>query len=159
RGGNLASPATVAWAPLVATSAVAPAKGGKLTFPPGATSQTFKLTATADKLVDGPQAVVLGLQPGAPAVTGNQATTTLTIQDTDLGGTIQLAGDSFTVIEGSIANITVVRTGGQGGNVSVRYTIVDGSAVAKVDYIPPPIDTLTFGPGEMKKTISVKTNA
>lgn len=60
-----------------------------------------------------------------------------------LPGTIQLAGTSFDVTEGTVANIIVTRSGGNGGVVTVDYATSDVSAVAGEDY-PATSGTFTY---------------
>ena len=70
-------------------------------------------------------------------------------------GQLGFAQPSYTVNEpdGSVT-ITVQRTGGSEGTVTVNYTTVNGSAVAPGDYTTQS-GTLTFGPGVTTQTIVV----
>jgi hypothetical protein len=58
-------------------------------------------------------------------------------------GTIQLASTSFDVVEGTVVNILVVRSGGSSGVASVDYATTDGTAVGGSDY-PATSGTLTY---------------
>ncbi|MGI9286665.1 MAG: DUF5666 domain-containing protein, partial [Pseudomonadales bacterium] len=49
-------------------------------------------------------------------------------------GTIQIAATSFDGTEGTVVNMTVTRSGGNAGVVSVDYAIADGTAVSGSDY-------------------------
>lgn len=82
-------------------------------------------------------------------------------------GTLQFSTTDYHVIENTGAitpgAITVTRTGGSDGTVTVDYATSSygdgtdataGSATANVDYTPVS-GTLTFGPGETSKTITV----
>ncbi|HSS52167.1 MAG TPA: IPTL-CTERM sorting domain-containing protein, partial [Thermoanaerobaculia bacterium] len=61
---------------------------------------------------------------------------TVTIQDDDVAGTLQFAVSAVTVAENAITvTITVTRTGGADGAVSVTYNTADGTAVAPGDYL------------------------
>lgn len=73
----------------------------------------------------------------------------------DTPGQLGFAQPSYTVNEadGSVT-ITVQRTGGSEGTVTVTYTTVNGSAVAPGDYATQ-AGTLTFGPGVTTQTIIV----
>ncbi len=53
------------------------------------------------------------------------------------------------------AQVTVTRTGGSGGPVSVQYSTSNGSAAAGSDYTGIGLTTLSFGTGEMSKTFNV----
>ncbi|WP_435009727.1 Calx-beta domain-containing protein [Tundrisphaera lichenicola] len=70
-------------------------------------------------------------------------------------GAFQLSSSSYTVNESAgIATITVNRTGGDDGTVSVKYATSDGSANAGSDYITTS-GTLYFSNGETTKTFII----
>ena len=68
-------------------------------------------------------------------------------------GTVQLAATAlrFPADRGPLA-VTVTRTGGATGTVTVDFATADGTAVAGRDYLPAS-GTLTFNPGETTRTI------
>jgi Calx-beta domain-containing protein/beta-propeller repeat-containing protein/carboxypeptidase family protein len=70
-------------------------------------------------------------------------------------GSVHFAATSVQVIEdvGSLS-VTVVRTGGTTGNLSVDYATTDGTAIAGQDYTSAS-GTLTFTGGETTKTIQI----
>ena len=77
------------------------------------------------------------------------------INDNDLPQTIQFAAPKFTVLGGvGEASMTVVRSGGTGGLVTVAYTTFGDSAAPGVDFAPVS-GTLTFNPGESIKNITI----
>jgi hypothetical protein len=61
---------------------------------------------------------------------------------------------NFNALEGSSANITVVRSGFLTGTSTIDYSISDGTAKAGSDYIPVS-GTLRFAPGESTKSFTV----
>jgi parallel beta-helix repeat protein len=70
-------------------------------------------------------------------------------------GTLQFSAASYSVNEnGTSATITVTRTGGSDGSVSVQYTTSNGTAAAGSDYTTAS-GALTFGTGETSKTFTV----
>ena len=70
-------------------------------------------------------------------------------------GTAQFNFTSFFVIEDvGMATLTVQRTGGSLGNLTVEYETTDGTATAGQDYTATS-GTLTFANGETSKTIQV----
>ena len=73
----------------------------------------------------------------------------------DAPGAIAFDSGSYTVAEnGSDATITLVRTGGSSGEVSVDVTVADGTATVTADYSDVS-QTVTFLDGETSKTITV----
>ena len=59
------------------------------------------------------------------AALGSQSTATLTITDNDVGGQIQFSAATYTVSEATaVATITVVRTGGAAGSVTVDFATI-----------------------------------
>jgi hypothetical protein len=68
---------------------------------------------------------------------------------------VQFSVSSIQVIEDvGLANVTVLRTGGSTGTLTVDYATVDGTAIAGQDYTATS-GTLTFNGGETSKTFQV----
>ena len=163
RTGNQAGTVTVDYA---ASGGTAPTGNytvlgsGTLTFPPNASSRTFDVATTNDGVVQGSRTVnlIISDPTGMGAVLGPQTTALLTIQDNDVGGVVKFGTPSVAVLEGVAAALTLTRSGGTGGNVSVQWTTADGTATAGSDYAGTS-GTVTFGPGEMTKPISIATFA
>jgi hypothetical protein len=76
------------------------------------------------------------------------------VDDLAQGGTISLNNSTYTVNENATASITVVRTGGSDGSVSVILTPTDGTAVSGSDYTNTPI-TVNFANAETSKTVTI----
>jgi glucose/arabinose dehydrogenase len=132
---------------------------GTLTFANGETSKTFTVAIINDTLVEGNETVNLTLSnPTGGATLGSQNTAVLTIQDDDTAGqpgSLQFNASSYSLLEnGGIITITVTRTGGTSGTVSVHYATSDGTATAGSDYTAAS-GTLTFADGEASKTFNV----
>jgi hypothetical protein len=133
---------------------------GSLTFAATVKTLTFPVRTLANTVVDGSRTVGLTLGPGvtgtAGAVLGAQSTATLTITDNDVGGQIQFSAPTYTVSEATAgATITVVRTGGAAGPVTVDFaTVGGGTATAGTDYTAV-TQTLTFAAGVMSRTATV----
>jgi len=74
---------------------------------------------------------------------------------TSTSGSVQFSVSSITAIEdvGSLS-VTVLRTGGAAGSLTVDYATVDGTAIAGQDYTAAS-GTLTFNVGETSKTIQI----
>jgi len=130
-----------------------------ITFLPGETNKTISVPILDDNLIEGNETVLLQLTNLNGALPG-QMTATLTIIDNDFAaGTVNFAAPQFGVSEGSntvLALITVVRTNGTTGVISVDFATRDGTALAGAtnDYIRT-AGTLSFADGETMKTFSI----
>ncbi|MBI1733651.1 MAG: SBBP repeat-containing protein [Candidatus Rokubacteria bacterium] len=132
---------------------------GTLTFGPGVTIRTFTVPIVNDGRGEAAETVALVLRNASNTVLAPARTATLTIVDEDAGGAIEFGAPTFSVSEGGgVATITVVRTGGTAGGVSVHYqAIEDGTgtaATAGTDFRAVAGD-LTFRVGETSKTFEV----
>src|SRR5262249_37195371 len=89
------------------------------------------------------------------ATLGTPNTAVVSILDDDVAGNIQLAADSLTVDEyAGVATVTVTRTGGNAGGVTVHYATSNGTATAGADYTGAS-GTLTFAANESSKAFTV----
>ncbi|HEU4366898.1 MAG TPA: Calx-beta domain-containing protein [Methylomirabilota bacterium] len=69
---------------------------------------------------------------------------------------LQFSRPDYPVIEGGTATITVTRTGGTHGGVTVNYTTGNGTAAAGADYTAA-AGTLTFAANQARRTFTVTT--
>jgi hypothetical protein len=125
---------------------------GTLTWNDGdATSRTIVVPITDDALVEAPESFVVNLDtPQGGVALGNPASTTVTIQSDDVAvaGTVSFDVATSTVNENAgTATISVTRSGGSDGAVSVNYTTANGSAIAGGDYTATS-GTLTWADGD-----------
>jgi hypothetical protein len=159
RAANLAAAVTVPYTTLdgsaVAGIDYTPASG-VLTFLPGVTSRTFTVPVLNDAAHESAPAVLLLLgAPGGGAVLGSPSTAVLTIDDNDPAGLLQFGAASYAVKDtAGNATVSVVRSGGAVGTVTVEFATSDGSAAAPSDYTATSL-TLTFGPGVVSRTVAV----
>jgi plastocyanin len=137
------------------------ARTGTLTFADNEDgTKTFTVPILDDTQPEGNETVNLALSdPGGGAVLGSPATAVLTIVDNDSGGsagTLSFAAAAVAAAEdGGPATVSVQRTGGTTGAVSVTYGTADGSASAGSDYTPA-TGTLSWGNGDgAAKTFTV----
>jgi len=138
----------------------AQAASGTLMWADGDTSSR---TLTIDIIDDtdpaeGDETIELTLSAPTGGASLGTSSATLTILDNDAPGTLQFAQTNQTADENAgTATITVNRTNGTSGTVTVAYTVTGGSATADVDYgtIQPISGTLTFQDGETAATITV----
>jgi hypothetical protein len=72
----------------------------------------------------------------------------------ETAGTLLLSAETYPAVEGGPVTITVNRTGGSEGTVTVQYATADGTATAPGDYAATS-GTLTFGPGVTTQSFSI----
>lgn len=98
-------------------------------------SKTFTVPILDDALVEGDETFALGLSSaGGGAALGSQSSATVTIADTE-PSILKFNASTYSVNEdaGSVT-ISVSRTGGSNGAVTVNYATNNGSAVAGSDF-------------------------
>lgn len=133
---------------------------GTLTFGPGEVEKQFSVAITDDTADENDETVNLTLSnPTNQATLGTPSAAFLRIIDNEVppgaAGTLQFSAAEYSVNENAgSAIVTVARTGGTAGTVTVSYTTSDGSATANSDYTPAS-GTLTFADGETTKSFSV----
>ena len=174
RTGGTVGPATVRYATSNGT-ATAPgayvAKSGTLAFGPGVASQVITVTTIGNTIVDGPRTFTVTLSSSGPAgtVLGPQSTATVTIGDDDAPGSVQFSSATYAVAEGAAAVLTVTRTGGSAGTITVPYATADGGGGGEpatggtlsgpgIDYAQT-TGVLTFTTGVTSRTLTVPTKA
>ena len=132
---------------------------GMLVFADGETSKTIDVTILEDVTYEGDETFTVTLSNALGGVTlGTQSSAEITITENDPvppSGVLQFSGATYSTTEDS-ANVvlTVTRTSGSFGEVSVDYTATDGTATASNDY-QVASGTLVFADGETSKTIDV----
>ncbi len=129
---------------------------GTLVFLPGQTFKNFNVRILDDAAIEGNELVNVRLlnQTASAALAISNAT--LVIVDDDFGpGQFLLSTNNYVVDEyAGTAIVTVIRTNGSSGIVSVRLQTSDGSATAGTDYFPTN-RVLTFAEGETVKSIAI----
>ena len=111
---------------------------------------------TADGLVEGPETVNLQLfNPSNVGALGSRTNAVLTILDSDAFGKLAFSHQFYVADEnGGSVLITVVRTAGVAGTVSVDFATTPGTALIGTDYLSTN-GTLVFLPGELSKQFSI----
>ena len=113
------------------------ATSGTLNWSDGdAADKTFQVQIIDDSIDEADETVNLALSNVTGGATlGAQAASTLTIVDNDTAGVVQFTASAYNVQEDSgNVIITVTRSGGSDGAVSVDFATMDGSALAGQDY-------------------------
>lgn len=140
------------------------ATNGIASWPDGdTTSRTFAIQIVNDAIIESNEDIYLFF--GAPtggATAANPSFATLTILDNDTpppAGALQFSAATYSVNEGGgTATITVTRTGGSNGAVSVDYATSNGTANAPSDYSATN-NTLSWASGDSSaKTFSIAIN-
>lgn len=125
-----------------------------LTFSPGVTSKTVTIPVTNDTLDEASETFTLNLSNAVNATLGSPSAATITIQDDDPAPSVRFEGGLYVISE-STANesLAVLLSAPSGLAVSVSYTTNAGTANGG-DYSSRS-GTLSFQPGETRKTIDV----
>ena len=135
------------------------ATSGTLHFAAGELSKTFTIPIMNDSVVEGSESINVTLSsPAGGATLGSQATGVLTIQDDDVAtqpGSLRFSASTYSLSEnGGALTVTVTRTGGSSGAVSVSYATANGTATAGSDYTAAS-GTLNFASGETSRTFTI----
>jgi hypothetical protein len=129
---------------------------GRVSFGAYATLSTFTIPIVRDTFDEPSETLVLRLTNpvGFQAALGSPTTALLTLTDNDVGGKLQwsAAGYNAKEADGQVV-LTVRRIGGGAQDVSVDYATASGSADG-TDYSDTS-GTLTFGPGQVSRTLLV----
>jgi hypothetical protein len=140
------------------TSDYAATGGVKLVFAPGVTTQTVRVALTDDTTVEKLEAFELELGNAVNAVIANPVGTATIVDNDTLADSAQRANLSVrdAVIDASADVVTfdVLLDKATNDTFSVAYNLVNGTASAGSDFATGS-GTLTFGPGETAKTVSV----
>ena len=151
---------------------------GTLTFGPGETSKSFLVPILEDSTFENPEtfsAILKNPRVSDPVCTEldpnncyykrptfGTSTATVRILDNERGNTIQFNPSTYSVSEAglggapgqAVLTVTANRVDDPNTVLSVNYTPQNGSAVAGNDY-DSSSGTVTFGPGETQKTITI----
>ena len=126
---------------------------GQVNFAPGETLKNILVTINGDLTTELNETFFVNLSnPANATLADNQALGT--IVDDDNPGKFQFSFAPYSGAEHQQVTITVTRTGGDAGTVSVDYATSGGTATPFADYTPV-AGTLIFGDGETLKTFDV----
>jgi hypothetical protein len=135
------------------------AASGTLTFAEGVISQTITISLMDDSVFEGNESFNIRLSNASGGATlSNPFDTTINILENEpvpAAGSLQFSGSRFSVAEDATnLSITVTRTGGSYGSVTIDYESIDGTAISGTDFVATS-GTLTFGDGVTSQTISI----
>ncbi|MCW9000717.1 MAG: hypothetical protein OQK04_18545, partial [Kangiellaceae bacterium] len=129
-----------------------------LTFSDGEVTKTITVNLIDDSTYEGDETFNLQLSNVVGTELGNQLLSTVTIVEDDAvppAGVIQFSGAAYSIGEASgDLTVTVTRTNGSFGEVSVDLSVTGGSATQDVDYRIAD-SQLTFLDGEVSRTVSI----
>ena len=138
--------------------------GGTVSFANGEASKTFTVAICNDAIFEGNETFNATLSNATNGATlGSPATAVVTIVDDEVAspGSLQFSSAAYSVGEaGGTVTLTVTRTGGSDGAVSINYGLGGGTATGgascggAVDYINTG-GTVSFANGDTSKTFTV----
>ena len=138
------------------------ATAGTLTWAAGdRADKTFVVPLKWDGRAEGTESISLALtNVGGGADAGPNSAAVIRIDDDGASGPLALGAGAYRAGEAAgVVTVDVKRSGGSlGGPVSVDYATSDGTAVAGTDYTAT-AGTLSFGPGETSKSVTVHVTA
>ena len=130
-------------------------------FSPGVSNIVVPIPINNNNIVEGNRTVFMQLSNAVGTTLVAPTNATLTIVDTvNAPGLLSFSATNYTVTEGggigyTNAYITVVRSYGSSGTISVQFKTVEGTALAGAKYITTN-GVLSFGAGETIKTFPVQ---
>ena len=130
-------------------------------FNPGVSNVVVPIPINNNNIVEGNRTVLLLLTNATGTTLVNPTNAALTIIDTvNAPGQLSFSASNYTVTEGggvgfTNAYITVTRTFGSSGTVSVQFKTADGTALSGSKYITTN-GVLNFGDGESSKSFPVQ---
>ena len=131
-------------------------RSGVLTFGPGVTVQTFSVPIAEDQLIEPSEMFTVRLSNLTGGGALSLATATVTIVDNDFQtGNLTFAASAYSVAEsGGSVTVSVLRTNGSTGAITVDYATVAVTAQAGNDYTAQS-GTLIFAEGQTSQSIVV----
>lgn len=132
------------------------AQAGLLTFAPGMEVQTFSIGISDDSVIETSENFSLTLTNASGNAALAITSATVTIVDNDFrAGDLTFSAESYLVAEsGGSVGISILRTNGSTGVLTVNYRTVAGTATADNDYLAQ-TGTLIFTEGQTSQTITI----
>ena len=134
------------------------AASGILSFAAGQTSATFAVPILNNAVFAGDRTFAVNLTASGGELTlATGVTATVTIADDEVGqsGAIAFSAATYSVTEGAgTATVTLTRTGGSDGAVTVLVSATGGTATGGTDYSGLPV-TVSFAAGQTTATVTL----
>jgi hypothetical protein len=129
---------------------------GTIRYPIGESNAVINIPLFNNPAPGPDKTLVITLTTVAPASTGTPDVHTITIVNKNNFGTFALDSTAYTAPApgNSTVTVTVFRTGGSDGAVTVPFTLSSGTAVPGVDYTDVS-GVISFSDGETQKTITI----
>ena len=124
-------------------------------FAAGEATAALRLGTEDDEVAEAGATVVLTLQPGAGYTLGAPAEARVTVADDDRAPAVSIA-DAGAVTEGGMLAFPVTLSDAFGAPITVGYAL-GGTAAAGEDHDGAAAGSVTFAPGEVRKTVSLAT--
>jgi len=128
----------------------------RVIFNPGDLFKTVQIAITNNNLPEGDRTVTMVLSNILNATIASPSNAVLTIKDTTFSpGQLSFGATNYFANEGDgTANITVIRTGGSSGSVSVFYYTTPITATPGLNYISVS-NNLTFSDGQTNRSFTI----
>ncbi len=126
-----------------------------ITFTAGETEKTVEVATVQDEVSEGDETFTVTLSDPSGATLGQDASATVTIRDDEPEPVVSVA--DATVTEGGTAQVTVSLDRPSVKDVTVRWSVTDGTAGSGDHSGPSARQTVTFKAGETEKTVEVAT--
>ena len=127
---------------------------GAFTVPAGQLSAPLSITVNGDLTWEPDETFFTEISEPLNATIGNSARGTGTIQNDDVAGNVQFSSSTYGTPENTGVTITVTRTGGNAGGVSVKFRTAAGTAQPGQDYSETST-TVIFGDNEVSKNVFI----
>ncbi len=131
------------------------ATNGTVVFPANTPVKRIVIPIINDAVIENSETFTFAISnPQGGVQLGTTTNEAVTIENDDFAGTVQFAATGFSGTEGSNAVITITRTGGLAGGVSVYFQMVASSALPGLDYTNKS-GYISFAPGQTTTNILV----
>ncbi len=126
-----------------------------ITFKAGETEKTVEVATVQDEVSEGDETFTVTLSSPSGATLGPDASSTVTVEDDDPEPVVTVA--DTTVTEGGKAQVTISLDRPSAQDVTVRWSVTDGTAGRGDHSGPSAPQPITFKAGETEKTVEVAT--